>query len=85
LRENQARERSAVKEGSQQPADKPPQSGVKSEIKQTTQQNDMNLDNSVYLMKLREQDQKLATLQIENERLRHFLPDSYTEMRLKEK
>lgn len=31
------------------------------------------------------QEHKFNELQSENERLKHFLPDSYTEMRLREK
>lgn len=31
------------------------------------------------------QEAKFNQLQLENERLKHFLPDSYTEMRLRER
>jgi len=34
---------------------------------------------------LRKQEAKFNELQIENQRLKHFLPDSYTEMKFREK
>lgn len=36
-------------------------------------------------MMLKMQESKFNELKYENERLKHFLPDSYTEMRLREK
>ena len=38
-----------------------------------------------FLLMLKMQENKFNELQYENERLKHFLPDSYTEMRLREK
>ena len=36
-----------------------------------------------YAEMIKQQEQRFTSLQVENERLKHFLPDSYTEMRLK--
>ena len=38
-----------------------------------------------YAHLVKQQEAKFNHLQLENERLKHFLPDSYTEMRLREK
>jgi len=47
--------------------------------------NKLNLDPTDYLTVMKQQANKFNELQQENERLKHFLPDSYTEMRLREK
>jgi hypothetical protein len=38
-----------------------------------------------YISMVKQHEQKAHELTLENERLRHFLPDSYTEMRLRER
>lgn len=43
------------------------------------------LDKDNYALLLKQQELKFNQLQVENERLKHFLPDSYTEMRLRER
>jgi hypothetical protein len=47
--------------------------------------NSLNLEGNDYHNLLKAQEQKFNNLQVENQRLKHFLPDSYTEMRLREK
>ena len=47
--------------------------------------NSINISGPDYSHLLNAQQQKFNSLQLENERLKHFLPDSYTEMRLREK
>lgn len=38
-----------------------------------------------YISLIKQHEQKFNELTLENERLKHFLPDSYTEMRLRER